>query len=414
MTCVKNRFYFVFAAVWVAVISSASDVSAQLRTRVTGEVLSADNQKPLPGVTVMWKKNGLSSVTNDDGKFVILLPVEYTPSDSLTFSSIGYRSSNLCIPTVAGQQEAKVALVPAVEQLQEVAVKPLSVIQLLDSVVRHNKAAFAAPVKLNGYYREFVFTNEKCTQFSDAVGEFYYDRHSASEGLLKINASRCLRKKEENKSKDNIEIYRESKVNPNEAFRFALFSFLIDKYFPEKLMKKYDYKQEKISVPNSAGYKVEIFPAKAAKDAVYNLTLLLDDDFTLQSYHLEIPENFASYIDEKSLLGIHTKLTGLEIDVKYATIEGEIYPHYFSVSKTGKIWGKMLGATINETEHHKSEFVVTSRVKCENLKSLPKNEIYKKGNLCSNGVAINDEILKNFTVIMPSAQESEIISNLQD
>lgn len=104
------------------------------------------------------------------------------------------------------------------------------------------------------------------------------------------------------------------------------------------------------------------------------------------------------------MLGIHSKLVKSLIEVNYSSIAGHIYPGYYAIIKSTKVWGKMLGATINELKEEKSEFVAGNAANTG--QAFAKADVYKKGNLCSNGTAINDELLQSYTIIKPTMKDS--------
>ena len=377
---------------------------------INGTVLSRD-EKPVEGVSITWANKGYGSVTNSEGNFIIVLNTSYKPTDSLTFSCIGYRSEKVSIATAITEKKITLKLSASIENLKEVVVRPLSLQQLLDSLIHHNNGIFVSPMKLNGYYREMVFTNNKCTELSDAICEFFFDQKVQPDGLLKITASRCRKETKENKDKDNMEVYKESKINPNQAFKYAMFDGMIEKYFPEKSLTEYQYRMEQLGDGSNSDLKITIAPKKPTADTFYQLTLMLKNDFSLISYRLEIPENLIEQVKEKSLLGLHSKWVKNLIEVNYSSINGRIYPAYYAVMKSTKLWGKMLGTAINQLKEEKSEFVA-GNIATNSTQAFAKADIYKKGNLCSNGVAINDELLKGYTIIKPTVKDSIAISVL--
>ncbi|OKS86002.1 carboxypeptidase-like regulatory domain-containing protein [Mucilaginibacter polytrichastri] len=394
--------------IFTLVFLSIRPLMAQDRNRISGTVLSAEGAMPVDGVTIAWLNKGIGSITNSEGHFIIVLTASYAGTDSLTFSCIGYSTEKFSIGTAIGTNGLVVKLKPLVENLKEVVVRPLSLKQLLDSITQHNNEAFASPIKMNGYYRELVFTNDKCTEFSDAICAYFFDRVTQPDGQLKIIASRCRKETKENKDKDNMEVYKDSKINPNQAFSYAMLTGMIEKYFPEKSLADYQYTMQQQG--SEQDLKIVILPKTDTGEAFYQLTLMLKGDFTLKSYRLEIPERLLGQVKEKSLLGIHIKVVKNLIEVNYLSIAGHIYPGYYSVRKLTKLWGKFLGTTINQLKEEKSEFVTGNVVL--NSSAFTKADVYKKGNLCSNGTAINDDLLKNYTIIKPTMKDSVAISAL--
>lgn len=398
----------------ISIFFSSQQAKAQNKIPIQGIVTDKETHDPLNAVTVSWKNKGIGSISNTEGRFIISIPGAYTSTDSLTFSCLGYQPQKVVIPITDSGKELQVSLSRAVTDLKEVSIKRLSLKQLLDSIGKRNANAFAPQMILKGYYREFVYTNAKCTAYADAMCAYYYNRNSAPEGQMSITASRCLKETKNNQDKDNIEVYKESRLNPNTAFSYAMLSGMIDQYFPAKILSEYEYTMEEAGVKDAQDLKIVIAPKKGMVNELYQLTLYLTSDYTLTSYQLEIPEPLLAQAKEKSMLGIHSKVTATRINVNYTKLGNDNYPSYYAVYKSARIWGKFFGTTIDQAVINKSEFIVSDADNSSTVKAFPKQEIYKKGNICSNGTAMNDETLKNHTMIIPSAAEAAAIKGFTE
>lgn len=100
---------------WVlAIFLAHSHVAAQGST-VTGTVLNASDQLPLPGVTVAVKGKAQGTVTDSDGKFTIIAD----PSDVLIFSFVGMETREVQVGT---SREITVSLEESIGSLQEIVV----------------------------------------------------------------------------------------------------------------------------------------------------------------------------------------------------------------------------------------------------------------------------------------------------
>ncbi|MCM4160949.1 TonB-dependent receptor [Antarcticibacterium flavum] len=83
---------------------------------VSGTVISADDQIPLPGVSILVKNTTKGVVTDFDGKFTIQ---NINSDDILVFSYVGFTTQEV---PVNGRNEISIALTPDAEQLSEVVV----------------------------------------------------------------------------------------------------------------------------------------------------------------------------------------------------------------------------------------------------------------------------------------------------
>lgn len=379
---------------------------------LTGKIIAQIDGSPLAYASIRIPGMNISTVSNDDGDFELKITGNYTKDDSIVFSSIGYKSQSFSVNDALKSKTLVVKLSEAVQQLSEVAIKPLTVKQLLDSIVDHNRAAFISPMMLNGYYREFVFTNNKCNEYSDAIVKYYHNRAPKVGGQLKIVASRCemVYKGKDTVSADN-EIYLNSRANPDKLFRYAFLDELIKGRFVDKNLHDYTYSME---AGNDGGnLKVVVYP-KPGTDELYTIAFLLSNDFTISSYKFEIREAELKNVKEKSFFNMHGRLVKLLVEARFESNKHGTYPDYFKFNSAHHIYtnGKFLGQVIDQISEQKSEFVITG---LDTLNALPfsRSDIYKKGNICNNGMAMNTSLLKNYNFIKPTKKDSLAISSIQ-
>jgi len=409
-----NSFQWRFALPVAMLILFSNIAIAQINLPVSGQVISADGGLPLDGVTVSLENTGIGSVTNSDGKFTIVLHATVMPTDSITFTYIGYNTKKVSAAVAFASNNLTVKLEASVTNLAEVKVKPLSLQALLDSIINHNSRLLISPVELKGYYREMVYTNAKCTEYSDALCAYFYDRSAIPNGQFKIDASRCLMAKEEKSGGQNYQAMTDSFIPPNDAFKITLIINLIRNRFAGKLLDGYGYRMAQADAQNNGDFKITISPKVPGPEEFYELTLFLKNDFTLKSYRLTVPESFVSVIKEKNFLGIHAKVTAFDIIVNYASLHGGIYPNYYYIALSMYMHGKFFGTTINQTIKDRSEFASTEVDDSGGVKPFERKVVYKKGNICKNGAAINDALLKNYTIIKLSQKDSVAIQSFVD
>ncbi|UFH53146.1 TonB-dependent receptor [Spirosoma sp. KNUC1025] len=94
-----------------------SEVKAQIRFRVYGQIIDGATGKPLPNGSVYDKKQGAGTVTDSLGNFSMqLLPGPY----NLTFSAVGYNTRSRFLEIGRTAVRLQVALNPDTRQLDEV------------------------------------------------------------------------------------------------------------------------------------------------------------------------------------------------------------------------------------------------------------------------------------------------------
>jgi hypothetical protein len=373
-----------------------------------GGVIASESKLALPYVDLSIPAKGISTISNEDGIFDLKFSANDISGDSIIFSCVGYKSQVISVNDALKQKDLVIALTELTVELKEVVIKPISIKDLLDSISRRNNAAFNSPMKLNGYYREFVFTNAKCNEYADALFEYYYAANLKNSGQLKITASRCEKAERKNEKNKNFEAFVDSKVNPDRLFSFSLLADMIKQFFPDKQLDEYQYNIEGNNI--NKDMLITIYP-KAGSERVYKLQFLTSDDLLLRSYKVEIPANLLKNVKERSVLGIHVKITAFTFEGRYRANDNGIYPYYFRVIKDVKVTGKFLGTVLDQTISQKSEFIVT-KIDTKNISPITKSEMYKKGNLCDNGVAINTALLKSYNFIPPTKKDSLTISSI--
>jgi hypothetical protein len=127
---------------------------------------------------------------------------------------------------------------------------------------------------------------------------------------------------------------------------------------------------------------------------------------------LEITKQLAERIKEQNFLGIRLKKNALYMVVNYASRDGGIYPDYYNIDFSYSVAGKFMGTVLNQVVENKSEFVVSEVNHAPNIVPFEKRDVYKKGNICNNGAAINDALLKNYTVIKLTQKDSSAMISL--
>ena len=73
--------------------------------------------------------------------------------------------------------------------------------------------------------------------------------------------------------------------------------------------------------------------------------------------------------------------------------------------------GKFMDVVLNQVVENKSEFVV-SELNNTNPRPFEKRLVYIKGNICNNGAAINDALLKDHTIIKLTQKDSSAVNSL--
>ena len=108
----RKRLYLLLAFLWMGVCM----LSAQTKN-VSGRILSAENDEPIPGATVLVKGTSIGVVSDAHGHFTLKVPESAT---ELIVSFIGMETQEVGI-----KANLTIRLKPANEKLDEVMVVPM-------------------------------------------------------------------------------------------------------------------------------------------------------------------------------------------------------------------------------------------------------------------------------------------------
>lgn len=89
--------------------------SLQAQLEITGTVIGAEDNQPIPGVTVVQKGTNNGTITDTEGEFSLEVP----QGSTLVFSFIGMQSEEI---QVQNEEPLQIVMVPALEELDEVVV----------------------------------------------------------------------------------------------------------------------------------------------------------------------------------------------------------------------------------------------------------------------------------------------------
>jgi hypothetical protein len=113
-------------------------LSGYSQNRLNGRVISSADKQPIPNVSISLPGKNIGTVTNDEGKFTLVVP--FTPADSLAIDYLGYKSQKISLTNAGLSRDMVIMLDTLVQQLTEVKIRPLTLSQLLDrlpGITRH-------------------------------------------------------------------------------------------------------------------------------------------------------------------------------------------------------------------------------------------------------------------------------------
>lgn len=151
--------------------SASPDTSIYITAQ--GKVRDATTRKPLRLVSVVVKKLNVSTVTNEEGYFILKIPGNMT-GWVVDISHVGYKNQNIAVATLLQDKLQTIDLQPTIHNLEDVAVLSADPGKILQMVMEHIPQNYGeSPVAMTAFYREFVKRNNRYISIAEAVTDIY-------------------------------------------------------------------------------------------------------------------------------------------------------------------------------------------------------------------------------------------------
>lgn len=112
----KNNLYLLFCPLLSVLLS----LPAFSQIKVSGQVTDTETGEPLPYVNIGIKGANTGTISNASGHFSLSIPEFRLVNDSLTFYTLGYKETNLFIPSLSEEEALDISLQPMPIPLKEV------------------------------------------------------------------------------------------------------------------------------------------------------------------------------------------------------------------------------------------------------------------------------------------------------
>jgi hypothetical protein len=145
---------------------------------VSGRVLQAETNKPLASVTLIARPSRSGTTTLADGSFKL----KASPGDTITFSSIGFKSGSYVVNKTANQANIRILLSEKAQELQEVEISSRPSAEKINRALRNMKRApepdpTKAPPPPKPLFEEKETTPVQATAFENPAS-FLYEKFS--------------------------------------------------------------------------------------------------------------------------------------------------------------------------------------------------------------------------------------------
>lgn len=224
-------------------------VCGQSITKVTGTVIDGESGEPLPFSAVNIEGSIVGTATNLEGVFSIKVP-DHLASSNVVFSHLGYEYDTVRLQNVDLTQEIRVALQPALLELAEVTVRPLSPEEFIKRSVANIPLNYSNTFQAEAYFRQYGSDKGQLLQFSEGYiqiysADFLNSASAIQQRLLLFNQEKemhnlAFRKRKREKKLQKVRKKAEKKnqsVN-EDSLRNSIGQIVLDVITPDRLVEE--------------------------------------------------------------------------------------------------------------------------------------------------------------------------------
>ena len=308
-----------------------------------GTVVDSENNDPLTSATVSLDGSNISTVTNDDGVFLLKVPKNIT-SGYIRVSYLGHKDKVLKLSDFSGEN-LKIKLEETITQLSEVNINPKDPEALIRSVMKKKGENYINQnTIMTAFYRETIKKRRSYVSLSEAVVDVYKSPYESNRNdLIKLYRAR---KSADYKRLDTVAVklqggpsstlYIDVMKNPDNVFTqdmvgFYEFSFAPSTKIDDKFIYVLNFKQRpNITEPLYEGKLYIDAETLALRRAIFSLNTE-DEEEVSKMFVRRKPNNADVYITEA------------KYDINYRQNNGKWYYNYGKIGLEVKIdWEKKL------------------------------------------------------------------------
>jgi len=388
----KKGFFFLLLLPFISFSQSKT---------ILGTIKDFTTSLPIESVSISVENSNIGTISNEDGKFRLSLS---EGSLVLKFNHLNYKSDTYILKK--NENEIEIFLEPKAYTLDEVIIRKEPINKTLSAVVKNSKDKLEKSLLLNTYYREFIKVDDRYTNFSDGMLDYYIKRQSGASDLY-VNQSRAYKLNdattvERQKTAEAIYFY-DVRDAISDAYNFKKLKHILEsKYYDYDVVTKTDTQENKIEV-------VTITPKSEIEVGLYCGTVTYDvkSKLILEIDIKKSPEH-KQFIPEVNALFFHFKVNE-ECRKASFKIDGDKYVLVYNQNKIN-IYIKM-NDRIDNTYEFLSDLVTIDYKEGEF--DLDRSRRYKQKSLFASGNNFKEEYWKTKNIILLSDDEEKLISELK-
>ena len=156
-----------------------------------GKVIDSKSKEALISATVLVENTNISTITNDEGVFMIKVPDDLS-NVRIKISYLGYQTQTLNFEEFKNNKVLKIKLIPKLLQLQEISLDSRDAKSLLRDVLKKKGDNYLGEHSImTAFYRETIKKRSTYVSLSEAVMDVYKNPYaSSSDDLIKLFKAR--------------------------------------------------------------------------------------------------------------------------------------------------------------------------------------------------------------------------------
>ncbi len=375
-------------------------ISAKAQKTISGFVVDAANGAALEFVPIALKHQMIGVVSNEGGKFDIIIP-ESASNDTLLISAFGYKP--FIVPVQGIEGPLSIRLQTSINQLQEIEVRPLPPAHYVLLALRRFKQNYPSKAfESTAYYREKVTENKNFIAFNEGVFKTYcpnftdttrnqdqlmlYRRAENIEEMsfMKKERDRDEKRKEEGKKKkSNVSIdIADSFSGPNDILKSSRLSATSSSYLDSTELKEYEFSWDKSTFYNNEEVMVINFKSKGKVDHLREIGKLFIERNSLAIVKIENSGDMIIPVLLRPILfmyGLGIENPSYNKNVYFQRVGDLWYPQQIQFDAHLEITKRRMFAKNDVSVFDIDQAYVVNKLRIDKVQAIPTEKRYKQG-----------------------------------
>lgn len=386
----KNLFLFVFFIIGCSLNTNAFTYFQEANSdtdinydEYKGYVLDLENNKPLISVTISVEETNISTITNDEGEFLLKVPKDLKDS-KIIISHLGYRDKTILLSEFKGDI-LKIKLKVSVTELSEITIGSKDPDVLIRAVIKKKGSNYLNDnTIMTAFYRETIRKRRTYVSLSEAVVDVYKNPYeSPKTDVIKLFKAR---KSADYKKLDTLTLKLQG--GPSSALWLDVMKNP-ELLFTENMTNNYQFSFDKSTKINDRDIYVLNFKQRSnIKEPLYFGKLYIDSKTLAMtkavfSLNMDNKEEVSKMFVRKKPKNAKVQPTLASYTIDYRQKDGRWYYGYGRIDLIVKVnWKKKLFNSIYKLN---VEMAITD------WKKNPNNETIRPKDRLKSSVVISDE-----------------------